>query len=115
MILRGVIMKTKYERMSKEEKKKLYIEYKKDNFVIVKKMQKMLILCYVGLLYGVLSFCYDFFYKNSVIGYVLDIVLFIFCLFALLKVISIKKELLNKYALKKDNIRKKEIVKKYKK
>ena len=41
--------------------------------------------------------------------------LFIFCLLAFLKVFNIKKELLNNYALKLDDKRKKDVLKKYKK
>lgn len=108
-------MKTKYERMTKEEKKTLYSEYKKEKYVFAKKMEKMFILCYLGIGYGVLMFIYDFFFKKSTLGYILDIIVFMFCLIAMLKIYSIKKDLLNKYALKKDTIRKKEVVKKYKK
>lgn len=108
-------MKTKYERMSREEKKELYKEYKVEKKTFASKMEKMFLLCYLGVLYGCLTFVYDFFYKKSTVGYVLDIVVLVFSIIALLKVISIKKDLLNKYALKKDNLRKKDIVKKYKK
>lgn len=108
-------MKNKYERMSKEEKRELYNEYKNEKKVFVSKMEKMIILCYLGVGYGILMFIYDFFYKKNTLSYVLDIVVFVFCLLALFKVISIKKELLNKFALNKDNNRKKEILKKYKK
>ena len=115
MILRGVIMKNKYERMSKEEKKELINQYKIEKDVFYNKMKKMFILCYIGIIYGVGSFCYDFFYKNSKLAYVLDIIVLIFCLLALFKVSSIKNDLLNKFALKKDKERKKEVLKKYKK
>lgn len=108
-------MKTKYERMTKQEKKELYKEYKKEKSIFASKMEKMFILCNLGIGYGMLMFIYDFFYKKSTVSYILDIIVFIFCLLALIKVISIKKELLNKYAIEKDKKRKKEIVKKYKK
>lgn len=106
-------MKNKYERMSKEEKKSLYNEYKKEKQVIVNKMEKMFVLCYLGISYGFLMFIYDFFFKKSTLGYVLDIVVFIFCVLAYLKVKSIKKDLLNKYAIKKDKVKKQEVLKKY--
>lgn len=108
-------MKTKYERMSKEEKKELYNKYKVEKKDLAKKMNNMFILIYVGIFYSIIVFMYDFFYKNSRINYILDIVIFIFCLLAFLKVFNIKKELLNNYAVKLDDKRKKEVLKKYKK
>lgn len=108
-------MKTKYDRMSKVEKKELFKEYKINNTVLVKKMNRMFLLCYLGLFYGIISFCYDCFYKGSTVAYILDIIVFIFCVIVLLRMISIKKRLLNKYALEKDKLRKKDILKKYKK
>lgn len=115
MILRGVIMKNKYERMTKLEKRELYKKYKEEKKIFVNKMEKMFILCFIGIGYGIIMFIYDFFFKKNAFSYVLDIVVFIFCLLALLKINSIKKDLLNKYALKQDINRKKEIVKQYKK
>ena len=108
-------MKNKYERMSSVEKRELYKKYKEEKKTFVNKMEKMFILCYLGIGYGILMFIYDFFFKENIFSYVLDIIVFVFCLLALLKIISIKKDLLNKYALKQDTNRKKEIVKKYKK
>lgn len=94
-------MKTKYERMNKDEKKKLYKEYKKEKSVFASKMEKMFILCYVGIFYSIIVFIYDFFFKENTFSYVLDIILFIFCLLALFKMYLTKKELLNNYAIKK--------------
>lgn len=108
-------MKMFYERMSKEEKRELYKEYKNEKVSFSKKMEKMFLLCYLGIGYALIVFIYDFFYKKSTIGYILDIVVFLFCLLALFKLISIKKELLNNFALKKDKEKKQSIVKKYKK
>lgn len=108
-------MKTKYERMSREEKKELYNKYKVEKKDLAKKMNNMFIVIYVGIFYSLVAFIYDFFYKSSRINYILDIVIFIFCLLAFLKVFNIKKELLNNYALKLDDIRKKDVLKKYKK
>ena len=109
------MVKTFYERMSRESKKQLYKEYKKEKSSFSKKMEKMFLLCYLGLGYALLVFIYDFFYKRSTVSYILDIVVFVFCLLALFKLISTKKELLNNFALKKDKEKKQNIVKKYKK
>lgn len=108
-------MKTRYERMNRVEKKELYNEYKIEKQEFTRKMEKMFILCYLGVSYGIIMFIYDFFYKKSMVGYILDLIVFVFCLLALYKVINIKKDLLNKFALEKDNMRKKEVIKKYNK
>ena len=108
-------MKNKYERMSKEEKKQVYNKYKLNKKEFANKMEKMFILCYVGIGYAILMFIYDYFYKKSTVGYILDIVVFAFSIVALLKVVSIKKDLLNKFVLNKDKVRKKEVLKKYQK
>jgi len=97
MILRGVIvkLKTKYERMSKKEKKEVYKEYKKEKCEFVKKMERMFLFCRLGIIYSVLMFLYDFFFGKSSIAYWLDIIVFVFCLLALIKVNSTKKNILN--------------------
>ena len=92
-------MKTKYERMSKEEKKHVYEVYKKEKVELAKKFRNMFILCDFGLIYGFSLFFYDLFIKKSVINYILDIVVFVFCLISLLVINKIKKDLLNKFVL----------------
>ena len=107
-------MKTLYERMSREERLELYKEYKNEKASFSKKMEKMFMLCYLGIGYALIVFIYDFFYKKSTVGYILDIIVFVFCLIALFKLCSIKKELLNNFALKKDREKKQSIAKKIK-
>lgn len=107
-------MKTFYERMSREERRELYKEYKNEKASFSKKMEKMFLLCYLGIGYALVVFIYDFFYKRSTVGYILDIIVFVFCLLALFKLINTKKELLNNFALRKDKEKKQSIVKKYK-
>ena len=92
-------MKTKYERMNKEEKKKVYISFKKEKKDLTKKMNRMFTLCYIGISYGFITFFYDLFIMKSKINYILDIIVFLFCLFAILKLNKTKKDLLNKYVL----------------
>ena len=92
-------MKTKYERMNKVEKKKVYLSYKEEKKELVKKMNRMFIICYIGTFYGFLSFFYDLLVMKSKLNYILDIVIFIFCLISILKLNNTKKELLNKYVL----------------
>lgn len=92
-------MKTKYERMSKEEKKHVYECYKNEKIELAKKIKNMLILCYIGLLYGFCIFFYDYFISKSKLNYILDIIVFIFCLISLFIINKIKKDVLNKYVL----------------
>ena len=108
-------MKTKYDRLSKNERKDLFNKYKCEKKDIVNKMNKMFILCYIGIIYSVCVFIYDLFYKHGRINYILDIIIFIFCLIAVFKMYSVKKNLLNDYLIKIDEETKKKVLKKYKK
>lgn len=100
-------MKTMYERMSCKEKKELYKEYKKDKSEFVKKMERMFLLCRVGIIYSIFMFLFDMFVNKSNVGYFIDIVIFVFCVIVLIKTYSTKKELLNNYALEKAGYKKK--------
>lgn len=108
-------MKTKYERMNKEDKKELYKKYRLAKSEFAKKMENMFLLCGVGIGFSVLMFVYDYFFRKTEINYILDIIIFIFCLIAYFRIYCVKKELLNNYALKLNNEYKKKIVKEYKK
>ena len=79
-------MKSKYERMTKKEKRELYLEYKKEKNVFAKKMEKMFWLCYAGIMYGAIMFIYDFFFKKSKVAFILDIVVLVFCVISVLKI-----------------------------
>ena len=93
-------MKTKYERMNKEEKRKVYQEFKQEKKDLVKKMNRMFILVYIGIIYGLGTFFYDFLVAKSKLNYWLDIIVFVFCLIVLLILFRLKKSLLNKYVIK---------------
>ena len=43
-------MKSKYDMLSKEEKKEIYRKYKTDKSVFVKKMNGMFMLCIIGII-----------------------------------------------------------------
>lgn len=92
-------MKTKYERMSKKEKKHVYEIFKKEKVELVKKFKNMYIISYIGVLYSFLIFFYDFFINKSKLNYILDIVVFIFCLISIFIINKIRKDVLNKYVL----------------
>ena len=92
-------MKTKYERMNKIEKNTVYNNFKKNENVLYKKLKRMFILCYVGIVYSVFTFIYDFFLYRGKFSYILDIIIFIICLVALIKTKKEKIKLLNDYVL----------------
>jgi len=94
-------MKTKYERMNKEEKNELYKNYKKEHPELIKKMERMFVLCIIGIICFVLIFLYDFFISKSLLNYLTDIIVLVFCIIALFKLNVTKKDILNKYALEK--------------
>lgn len=108
-------MKTKYERLSKIERKELYLKYKSEKSNIALKMRNMFVLCYVGMIYSIIMFIYDFFYKHNKFSFILDIIILLFCIIILFKTFNTKKELLNNYLLKIDKENKKNVLKKYKK
>ena len=92
-------MKTKYERMTKEEKKRVYEIYKEEKVELAKKFRNMFLLSYVGLFYGFILFFYDLFISKSKLNYILDIIVFVFCLISLFVINKLKKDLLNKFVL----------------
>ena len=94
-------MKTKYDRMSKKEKKELYKKYKKDKPLLASKMNKFNILLIIGIIYSVIAFLYDFLLKKGTVLIIIDIIIFIFCIICLIRFYYIKKSLLNKYAIEK--------------
>ena len=94
-------MKTKYDRMSKLEKKELYNKFKKDKPILVSKMNRFNIILIIGIIYSIIAFIYDFLLKKGTILIVIDIIIFIFCVICFIRFYYIKKGLLNKYAIEK--------------
>ncbi len=95
-------MKKYYDKLTKEEKSKVKEEYlKSEECLVYKKASKIIIFCIVGLVIAVGSFIFDYIYKMGTLNYVLDSFLFIFSVIVLLRMLFIKKDLLNKYALSK--------------
>lgn len=90
-------MKTKYDRMGKEEKKKVYNDFKKAKPIISKKMNRLLTIDIIGIFYSVIAFMYDFFNSKGLFNYIVDVIIFIFCLIVLLTVLKTKNNLLSKY------------------
>ncbi len=97
-------MKVYYDKLSKEEKKNTKIEFINDeNYKIYKKSNTIVIFCIFGLIVSIVSVIFDFIYKTGILNYVIDGLLFVFSLIVLFRMQSIKKRLLNNYALQKDN------------
>ena len=94
-------MKNKYERLNKEEKKKVYNNYKKEKPILAKKFKNMYLLSYIGCIFGLCSFFYDYFISKSKLNYILDIIIFIFCIISIFIVNKVKKNILNNFLLKK--------------
>ena len=94
-------MKKYYDRLSKEEKNAVKKEYLDKNSKIYKKAKKIIILCIVGMIFGLGSFIFDYIYQADIINYILDGLLFVFSLIVMLRMIMIQKNILNEYALSK--------------
>lgn len=94
-------MKTKYERMNKDEKKIIKDKFKKEKYELYKKFNRMYVLIIVGIVYSIGTFVYDFFYKKNTFNYILDIIILVFCILAFIKVFNTKKNILNDISLKK--------------
>ena len=108
-------MKNKYERMTKEEKKQIYKEYKEQKQELTKKMERMFLLCKIGIIYGIIAVLYDFFITKNNFMIILDGIILLFCIAMLIKMKNTKIDLLNDYVLAKEKKYKQEIVKKHKK
>ena len=67
---------------------------------MAKKFKTMFLLSYIGILYGGILFLYDFFINKSKINYILDIVVFVFCIISLFVVKKVKKMCLNDFVIK---------------
>ena len=93
-------MKNKYDRMSKEDKKKVRDTFKKEKHSLYIKFVRMYVAIIVGISYSIGVFIYDCFIKKNTFNYILDLVVFVFCIMALIKVILMYKDRLNDTALK---------------
>ena len=92
-------MKSKYERMNKEEKRNVYKCFKEEKHELYIKMKRMFIVCYFGIFYGFLTFFYDCFFSKSKLNYCLDIIVFVFCIVSIIVLYKFKKNLLNKFVI----------------
>jgi len=94
-------MKKYYDKLSKEDKTAVKKEYLDKNGNIYNKAKKIIILCIIGMLFGLGSFIFDYIYQSDTINYILDGLLFVFSIIVMLRMIMIQKNILNEYALSK--------------
>ena len=95
-------MKTKYERMSKEEKKKTLENYKKTyaGKAMMVRLTRLIIIGILGLLYSAFLFVYDF--KDlKWSDYLVIVPLVLISIFFIVMAIRLKKKVLNQFAIKK--------------
>lgn len=73
-------MKNRYQRMTKEEKKELRLEYKKHHADLKKKINRVFIIAVFGIIYGIAMFVFDY-YRDAVDiwSWIIDGFLMIFC------------------------------------
>lgn len=116
-------MKNKYERLSKEERKKSIEEFKSidaNHEVLIKRLNRLKIVGLIGIIYSLIMFILDFlnaqgilkfgfntFGKHVIISYIVDACLLVFCVFFFVKANQILSEQVNKYLIEKDKDKKK--------
>jgi hypothetical protein len=95
------VMKNKYQRLTREEKKQVVKDFraeseKNNNYMSV--LNRMLILGIIGLIYGIASMLGDlFFFKASVLAYIIDGIVIAFSVFLIVQHFRIKGAVLNYY------------------
>ena len=97
-------MKNKYQRLTKEEKKRAKRDYKESNEVnanIYKKLDRLTIISILGIFYAIISFVVDFFLTKNVWDFVIDGILLVFCLVFIIKSQSLLSEQINKFLINK--------------
>ena len=103
---KGVVyMKTKYQRLTKEEKKALVAEYrsispKNDNFMHT--INKMFVLGIIGTVYGIISAITDFIFPfTTVWNFIIDGIVLIFSVFLIVQRNRFKESALNNFLIDK--------------
>ena len=96
------MLKTKYERMSKEEKKKVVLEYKKNEAgkAMCNRLFRLNVIGIIGMVYSVFLFFYD--YKDlKWSDYLLIGLLFSMSIFFIYMAYRLRKKVLNQFAIKR--------------
>ena len=96
-------MKNKYQRMNKEEKKKLIEEYKKTEFGknYLFRLKRLLIIGIAGIIFAILECLVAYFNKDDIWDYISAGILFVASVIFIAGSIRLKGKQLNKFALKK--------------
>ena len=81
------------KKLSKEE----FLNSK--NALIYKKANKVLTAAYAGVLLAIISLVFDYVYKNDIMNFVLDGLLFVFSLIFVIVMSRAKQKQLSKYVL----------------
>jgi hypothetical protein len=95
-------MKNKYERLSKEEKKQArqdYISFSEVNANIYKKLKRLIIISYIGIIYSVAMFIVDFIITKNVWDFVIDGVLMVFCVWFIIRSKTLISDSINKFLI----------------
>ena len=97
-----VIMKNKYQRMSKEEKKELQNKFKQSAYGqnLLFRLKRLLIIGIVGICFSLLEFGVAFFNKKDIWDLISGSILFIISLIFIIGSIRTKSKKLNEFALK---------------
>ena len=99
-------MKNRYERLTKEEKKQVYKDFrneseKNDKYAGV--LNRMLVCGTLGFIYGVVSIISDIFLLHAAVwAYLVDAIVIIFTFYLIFQRNAIKKGVLNNYIIQKE-------------
>ena len=100
-------MKNKYQRLTKEERKQVYKEFKGQKKEFTKKMERMILLCKIGIAYSIIAILYDIIITKNYIMGILDGLILLFCIGMLIKTNNTKVDFLNSFVLSKEKNTKK--------
>lgn len=96
-------MKNKYQRMNKEEKKKLIAEYQKTEVGKNQlfRLKRLLIIGIVLIIFGILEILVAYFTKNGIWDYISGVICIITGIIFIISSFRIKGNSLNNFAIKK--------------
>ncbi len=101
-------MKNKYQRLTKEEKKQVKLDFKNEsekNKSYLGVLKRMCIYGIIGLIYGIASLLADIFILNVVVvSYIVDSIVLIFSVFLLVQRVRIENAVLNQYLIEKAKV-----------
>ena len=99
-------MKNKYERLTKEEKKQAYKDFRSENQKnddYAKTLNRMFVIGLLGFIYGIVSIICDIFLLHAAVwAYLVDAVVIIFTFYLLFQRNSIKSSVLSNYLIEKE-------------